>query len=472
MPTVLISKIYSHSYWLLVVLFGFSQQVLAAESPAGAAAEKLPGNQDVQELIDAYKKREAKIRSLEVQWEEDVAEPLPNGLQRKYVRKWRVLVEGNKVRTEESGAPSDAGEKDVRSISAFDGTVGKRMMSADALNYALCIIDNKDGSEMLTVNNANLDCILFALLPSVVLNSRDLSRMDWTEQVGEMDGRPVKVLSRKAGYRQTQEEQLCIDTSSLLVKRATSKSQAMTVQWDIEYQDIDGQAMPVTWKWNSSYNDGKLHMARTSRAVKVTLNPVIAPAEFDIDFPVGARVRDSRVGKSYIVGPGGEKLSDAQADRIDAQIKAEAETADKKIKRLLGKPLVLAGNTPEGKQFSSDEYKGKVVLVHFWASFCQPCLAELPRIREAYKKYHDKGFEVLGVSYDTEIDSLTKYLAESKLPWVQLLDQPDARTKPTMMTKFAIRDSRDMFLIDKQGVCRSIRGLDDLDKLVPKLLAE
>lgn len=456
-------------YGLFLVLLSFGQQALKAETPTEADKKAIVGNPRVQELLDSYKQREAKIRSLEVQWEENVVQRMPDGLNSQYVRKWRVLLEGNKVRTEETGDNADTRGKIASFITVFDGAVGKRMSGGEFIPYALGSIDSKDGSEMLAVNNANLDCMLFALLPSVVLKSRDHFRSPWTEQIGELNGERAIVLSRRAGKQQALEEKLYIDAASLLIKRAMSTSPSTVMQWDVEYREVNGQAMPAAWKWSHSYLDGQLEMARTSQAVKVTLNPKIAPAEFDMEFPVGTRVRDARIGKSYIVGPGGKKLSNEQADRIDAQIKAAKEAADKKIESLLGKPLVLAGKTSDGKPFSTDQYKGKVVLVHFWASFCMPCLAELPHIHEAYKKYHDQGLEVLGVSYGTEAEVLTKSIAENKIPWMQILDQPDARTKETMMEKFAIRDARDMLLIDRQGVCRSIRGLDELEKLAPKL---
>ena len=175
---------------------------------------------------------------------------------------------------------------------------------------------------------------------------------------------------------------------------------------------------------------------------------------------------------TYNIGPNGEKTIDPLRARVAAQIKAAKEAADKKLKSSLGKPLVLAGATPEGKSFSSEKYKGKVVLVDFWATWCMPCLAELPRIREAYGKYHDKGLEVIGVSSDFEVDALTKYVAENNMPWVQILDKPDTRTQLTLTSGFGIRAIPAIFLIDKKGVCRSVTGSENMDELIPKLLAE
>ena len=473
MIPVLVSKMQNRGLWLLLLLLSVAQQASAADPPVAVAAENSAGNQSVKELLDTYKDRESKIRSLEAQWEEDVVDGLQGGASSKYARKWRVLLAGDKVRTEESGAPGpgQTGTFD-RFITAFNGTVGKRLGSSNIIGYALGNIDDKDGSEMLKVNNARLDCLLFSLLPSVVLSSREMFRTDWTNEIGQLDGQRVIVLSRNVGKPQFLVEKLYIDPASLLIKRATHESQNTMLQWDVEFRDIDGQAMPVKWKWNNTDRNGQLYFAATSRTVQVTLNPAIAPAEFELEFPVGAHVNDRRNGEAYIVGPTGEKMTDPVAASVAAQIKAAKVEADAKIKNLLGKPLVFAGATPQGKSISSAEYKGKVLLVHFWATWCISCIAELPHVREVYGKYHEKGLEVIGVSYDSEADALTKYVAENKMPWVQVLDKPDAHNQPTLTTRFTIPGSGAMFLIDKKGICRAIKDGKDMDELVPQLLAE
>ena len=95
---------------------------------------------------------------------------------------------------------------------------------------------------------------------------------------------------------------------------------------------------------------------------------------------------------------------------------------------LLGKPMEVKGKTLDGKDFNLESLKGKVVLVDFWATWCGPCIAEMPHVRELYEGYHGKGFEVVGISLDEKKEVLQAFLAEEKLPWVQLYSETEGNT--------------------------------------------
>ncbi len=87
---------------------------------------------------------------------------------------------------------------------------------------------------------------------------------------------------------------------------------------------------------------------------------------------------------------------------------------------LVGQPLQLKGTDLKGEPFNIENLKGKVVLVDFWATWCGPCLAEYPNILKNFEAYHDKGFEVVGVSLDADRDALEKYVDEKQVPWTTL----------------------------------------------------
>ncbi len=159
----------------------------------------------------------------------------------------------------------------------------------------------------------------------------------------------------------------------------------------------------------------------------------------------------------------------------DPELAAQAQhRAQKAATRLgwLGKEISLDGKRLDGQSFNLDELKGKVVLVDFWATWCPPCLEELPNVVENYKKYRDRGFEVVGVSLDADKEALSQFVAgenptKEEIKWVNLFwSEPGDGTaggsaaenpyENPLAKKFGVDGVPSTFLVDKQGKLVSI----------------
>jgi thiol-disulfide isomerase/thioredoxin len=150
-----------------------------------------------------------------------------------------------------------------------------------------------------------------------------------------------------------------------------------------------------------------------------------------------------------------------------------AVAARERSELFLNKPMVIKGTTLEGKEFSTEALKGKVVLIDFWASWCPDCAVETPRVIAAYKQFHEKGLEIVGISSDVTGDDLKEFLSKRKdIPWIQLYTKPAADRRHPLNAQYKVNWIPTTFLIDREGVCRSIEASDELEKLIPALLEE
>jgi peroxiredoxin len=163
-------------------------------------------------------------------------------------------------------------------------------------------------------------------------------------------------------------------------------------------------------------------------------------------------------------------LLDASLLEIDMVVDMKKK-ADVLRKVAIGQiaPDFTMNDTKDNPVKLSSLYGKGYILVDFWASWCGPCRGENPNVVAAYNKYHAKGFEILGVSYDDNKDKWLKAIEEDKLPWIHVSDLKGWGNITAKL--YSISGIPSNVLLDKEGkiVAKNLRG-DDLKEKLAELL--
>ena len=138
----------------------------------------------------------------------------------------------------------------------------------------------------------------------------------------------------------------------------------------------------------------------------------------------------------------------------------------------IGAPAAgVSGTSHQGKQVDLAKYRGKVVLLDFWAAWCAPCRMEMPNVIRTYNEFHKKGFEIIGVSLDENRAQFDNFIRENKMEWPQIFDGKGWQCG--IARAYGVSAIPATFLIDRAGNIRykNVRG-PKLREAVEKLVAE
>lgn len=162
-------------------------------------------------------------------------------------------------------------------------------------------------------------------------------------------------------------------------------------------------------------------------------------------------------------------LYDEAAKNEDPEISTAAKDAIK-LMALRDKPLELSFTAVDGSKVDLASLRGKVVLVDFWATWCAPCVEEVPAVVEAYGKFKDKGFEIVGISLDSDKAALEEFTTKNKMTWPQYFDGKGWENE--MAKRFGIQSVPTMWLLDREGKLADPAPRGRLMEAVEKALAK
>jgi thiol-disulfide isomerase/thioredoxin len=171
-----------------------------------------------------------------------------------------------------------------------------------------------------------------------------------------------------------------------------------------------------------------------------------------------ARTLES-IGETELAADAYDQFAKAMGDSeetIIARYRGTLQGAARRL-RLPGSFLELKGTLLDGSNLNWESYRGSVVLVGFWTTWCDPCRAEIHHVKKYYELYHDRGFDVVGISLDPSRQAMEDFLEREKLPWVTLYDDNAGGSHP-IATYYGVTDIPTVILVDKEGKVVSLQA--------------
>lgn len=128
-------------------------------------------------------------------------------------------------------------------------------------------------------------------------------------------------------------------------------------------------------------------------------------------------------------------------------------------------------NDPDGNPVTLSSLRGQYVIVDFWASWCKPCRAGMPAMKELYRKYHSKGLEIIGVSDDTDHNAWKNAIAQDQTPWIHVVDEFPVENRPARVgLLYGVHYIPSYFLLDKEGKVIGKMEHEELEAKLAELL--
>ncbi len=239
-----------------------------------------------------------------------------------------------------------------------------------------------------------------------------------------------------------------------------------------KYADFENQmnAIAITFNTDTTLTDVQRDslVEAHNKVSEECMDYVYSQTEANLDNAVGAYMLQTN-GFSFDVEQTNALLGKLpQKYLASSSMTRLKEYIDNAMKTIVGKKYIdFTMNTPEGKSVKLSDFvsKNKYTLIDFWASWCGPCRQEMPNVVAAYKQFKNKGFGIVGVSLDKDVDKWKQAIKDLNITWPQMSDLKAWQCEGA--TLYGVRSIPATVLVDQEGniVARDLRG----DEIAAKL---
>ena len=248
-----------------------------------------------------------------------------------------------------------------------------------------------------------------------------------------------------------------VDTPGAAPAESAERDRALEIRAELVAMVKGGDTSQADWDAADAKVDG---YQKEFGVTTQTTNNVVLLRKVELAvakrFPDPARYQ--ALVKKLLTDPLPEVADVAKAEQAKADLLANLKT----------QPVDLKYTAVDGTAVDLSTLRGKVVLVDFWATWCPPCREEVPNVVAAYKKYHDQGLEIVGVSLDQDKDAMLAYMKDNGMVWPQYFDGKGWNNE--VSRSFDINSIPAMWLVDKKGMLITMNAREDLAGQVEKAL--